>query len=106
MQFENKVAIVTGGASGIGRATVLKLAGEGAKVGIVDVESQAELANKVCAEVQAAGGVAMFAPANVANRSQVEAMVESVLKQFGRLDILVAISSGESTCTRAGPSSA
>ena len=90
MRLANKVAIVTGGASGIGRATVLKLASEGAKVAIADVESQAELAKKVCAEVQAAGGAAMFTPANVANRSQVEAMVEAVLKQFGRLDILVA----------------
>ena len=90
MKLENKVAIVTGGASGIGRATVLKLAKEGAKVAIVDVEGQAELANQVCAEVTAAGGSAMIALANVANRAQVEAMVEAVVKQFGRLDILVA----------------
>jgi len=90
MRLANKVAIVTGGASGIGRATVLKFVSEGAKVAIADIEGQAELANKLVAQVQAAGGSAMFAPANVANRSQVEAMVESVVKQFGRLDILVA----------------
>jgi len=90
MRLKDKVAVVTGGASGIGRATVLKFASEGAKVALVDVESQVELANKVVEEVKSTGGAAMFAPANVASRAQVEAMVEAVLKQFGRLDILVA----------------
>ena len=90
MRLKDKVAIVTGGASGIGRATVLKFASKGAKVAIVDIVGQTELANKVRDEVAAAGGAAMVAPANVANRAEVEAMVESVLKQFGRLDILVA----------------
>lgn len=90
MRLKDKVAVVTGGASGIGRATVLKFASEGARVAIVDVESQAELANKLCDEVKAGGGTAMFAPTNVAHRAQVEAMVEAVVKQFGRLDILVA----------------
>jgi 3-oxoacyl-[acyl-carrier protein] reductase len=90
MRLKDKVAVVTGGASGIGRATVVKFASEGAKVAIFDVESQAELANMLVAQVQAAGGAAMFAATNVANRAQVEAAVESVVKQFGRLDILVA----------------
>lgn len=90
MRLKDKVAVVTGGASGIGRATVLKLASEGAKVAIADVESQMELANKVCNEVSANGGAAIAVATNVANRAQVEAMVESVVKQFGRLDILVA----------------
>ncbi|CAG0979383.1 3-oxoacyl-[acyl-carrier protein] reductase [Anaerolineae bacterium] len=90
MRLKDKVAVVTGGASGIGRATVLKLASEGAKVAIADVESQMELANKVCSEVSANGGTAIAVATNVANRAQVEAMVESVVKQFGRLDILVA----------------
>src|SRR5512140_3250357 len=90
MRLQDKVAIVTGGASGIGRATVIKLAREGAKVAIADVASQMELGNQVCAEVAAAGGVAITVPTNVADRGQVDAMVEAVVKQFGRLDILVA----------------
>ncbi len=90
MRLQDKVAIVTGGASGIGRATVLKLAAEGAKVGIADVESQSALANQVCDQVTAAGGAAVVLKTDVANRAQVEAMVEAVVKQFGRLDILVA----------------
>lgn len=90
MRLKDKVAIVTGGASGIGRATVLKFVSEGAQVAIADIEGQAESANQLVAEIQAQGGAAMFAPANVAQRSQVEAMVEAVVKQFGRLDILVA----------------
>ncbi len=90
MRLQDKVAVVTGGASGIGRASVLKLAKEGAKVAIVDVESQLEAANMVCAEVSAAGGSAMVVGANVANRAQVESMVQAVVNQFGRLDILVA----------------
>ena len=90
MRLENKIAIVTGGASGIGRATVLKLASEGAKVAIADVVGQQTAAYQVVDEVQAAGGTAIAVAANVASRSDVEAMVDAVLKQFGRLDILVA----------------
>ncbi len=88
MRLQDRVAIVTGGASGIGRATVLRFAAEGARVAINDVNL--ELAGQVAAEVKAAGGMAMVAPANVSVRAEVEGMVEAVLKQFGRLDILVA----------------
>jgi 3-oxoacyl-[acyl-carrier protein] reductase len=90
MRLKDKVAIVTGGAGGIGRATVLRLAREGARVAIADVESQMEAASKVVDEVKSAGGSAIAVAANVANRAQVEAMTETVVKQFGRLDILVA----------------
>ncbi len=90
MKLGDRVAIVTGGASGIGRATVLKLASQGARVAIVDVEKQTELANQLCQEVTTAGGGAMVALADVSSRVQVEATVDAVLKQFGRLDILVA----------------
>ncbi len=90
MKLRDRVAIVTGGASGIGRATVLKLASQGARVAIVDVEKQIELANQLCQEVTTAGGAAMVGLADVSSRVQVEAIVDAVLKQFGRLDILVA----------------
>ncbi len=90
MRLEGKSAIVTGGASGIGRATVLKFAREGAKVAIIDIAQQADAACQVVDEVKAAGGTAMFVPANVAARSEVQAAIDAVLKQFGRLDLLVA----------------
>lgn len=90
MKLENKVAIVTGGASGIGRATVVKLASEGARVAIFDIAGQADAASQVVDQVKASGGAALFASVNVAVRADVEAGIAAVLKEFGRLDILVA----------------
>lgn len=90
MKLENKVAIVTGGASGIGRATVLKLASEGAKVTIFDVSGQSDAGCRVADQIKASGGAALFVPVNVAVRADVAAGVDAVLKEFGRLDILVA----------------
>ncbi len=90
MRLENKAAIVTGGASGIGRATVLKLASEGAKVAIFDIAGQADAACQVVDQVKASGGAALFTSVNVAVRTDVEAGVAAVLKEFGKLDILVA----------------
>jgi NAD(P)-dependent dehydrogenase (short-subunit alcohol dehydrogenase family) len=81
-QFENKVAIVTGGSFGIGQATALMFARRGAKVAIVDwVEDPQTLAL-----IQAAGGEAIFIRCDVSNAGQVSAMVEQTLSTFGRLD--------------------
>ena len=80
-----KIALVTGGGGGIGRATALAYAREGAKVAVVDVDVSA--AREAADAVQAAGGEAIAIETDVSQGAQVAAMVERVVKQFGRLDI-------------------
>ncbi len=82
-----KVAIVTGGATGIGRAISLLLAARGAKVAIVN--RRAELAAQLAAEITAGGGIAQACPADVSQAAQVDAVVDGVLTAWGQLDILV-----------------
>ncbi len=85
-KLEGRVAIVTGGGSGIGRATALALALEGAAIVVADLSS--ERAAQVAGEVVAAGGRAHAQPTDVANEASVEAMVEAAVKRFGGLDVL------------------
>jgi NAD(P)-dependent dehydrogenase (short-subunit alcohol dehydrogenase family) len=81
---QGKVVLVTGGGSGIGRATALKLAQEGAKVMIADyVQEGGERTVKIITE---AGGKASFVPADVSVAKQVEAMVAKTVQTYGRLD--------------------
>lgn len=87
MTLEDKVALVTGGGGGIGRATALRLAQEGAKVAVNDVNLEA--AQNVVDEVKSAGGEAMVAEADVTRMDQVQKMVDQIVKQFGSLDIAV-----------------
>lgn len=87
MRFENKVVLVTGGGSGIGRATALRFAGEGAAVVISDIDEAG--ANTVVNEIQASGGKAAVTFGNVAERADAERMVQAALDAFGRLDILI-----------------
>jgi meso-butanediol dehydrogenase/(S,S)-butanediol dehydrogenase/diacetyl reductase len=86
-RLRGKVAIVTGAGSGIGRATALRFAAEGAKVVVNDLN--AEAATRVAKEIEAAGGVAAAFPADVADPRQVEALVREASLRFGRLDVLV-----------------
>jgi NAD(P)-dependent dehydrogenase (short-subunit alcohol dehydrogenase family) len=79
--FEGKVVIVTGGASGIGRATALRLASEGARVCIADVKLEA--ASAVVAEIEAAGGVALACSADVSAEADNAHMVEQTVARFG-----------------------
>jgi NAD(P)-dependent dehydrogenase (short-subunit alcohol dehydrogenase family) len=85
-RLENKVALITGGASGIGEATAKLFAKEGAKVVIADV--QAEKGRAAAAEIGAAGGEAAFVKANIVRESEAKRMVEFTVKKYGRLDIL------------------
>jgi NAD(P)-dependent dehydrogenase (short-subunit alcohol dehydrogenase family) len=82
--LQGKSALVTGGASGIGRATALAMAREGARVAIAD-KSEAGAAETV-AMINRAGGQAMAIGADVADETQIEAMVARTVAAFGRLD--------------------
>lgn len=86
-RFDGRVAIVTGGASGIGRATVLQLAREGCAVVVADVQD--ELGQQVAAEVAASGGTATYAHLDVADETGWTDVVAQTLAEHGRLDILV-----------------
>ncbi|WP_372834278.1 SDR family oxidoreductase [Pontibacterium sp.] len=87
MKLAEKVVLITGGANGIGRATALRFAREGARVVVSDVD--AEGLATVCQEVEQAGGQAISAVGSVTDRSQVQDIVDTALNTFGRLDILI-----------------
>jgi NAD(P)-dependent dehydrogenase (short-subunit alcohol dehydrogenase family) len=87
--LKDQVAIVTGGASGMGEATAKIYAKEGAKVVIADFNPKN--AQKVVDEIIAAGGVARFyQPVDVSDRAQVDSIVEKTIEEFDRVDILAA----------------
>ena len=87
-KLAGKVAIVTGGSRGIGRATVLALATEGAKV-VVNYARSSSAADEVVAEIIAAGGEAMAQQADVSQAEEVDNLIKQTLAKFGRVDILV-----------------
>jgi 3-oxoacyl-[acyl-carrier protein] reductase len=87
-KLEGRIALVTGSGRNIGRATVLKLAEEGAHVVVNARTNQAE-AEAVAREAQARGVKAIAVVADVARKDQVDAMVARAMSEFGRIDILV-----------------
>jgi NAD(P)-dependent dehydrogenase (short-subunit alcohol dehydrogenase family) len=86
-RVSGKVAIVTGGASGIGRASAIRLAEEGAAVVIADIQDGA--GKDAAAEIEASGGTASFVHHDVTSEEAWIALVESVMAEHGSLDVLV-----------------
>jgi NADP-dependent 3-hydroxy acid dehydrogenase YdfG len=84
----DKVAIITGASSGIGRATALALAREGACIALV-ARREAAL-QELAGEIEKLGRKALILPADVTQREQIEAMTQEVLSKWGRVDILIA----------------
>ncbi len=84
MSLEDKIVLVTGGASGIGHATVTRLARDGAHVVVAD--RQVELSNKVVAEVTQAGGSAEVYELDVAEQGAAAAAIQAIVARHGRLD--------------------
>ncbi|MEH1927118.1 3-oxoacyl-[acyl-carrier-protein] reductase [Nostoc sp.] len=86
--LQDKVAIVTGGSRGIGRAIAIELATQGA-IAVVNYASSSAAAEAVVTEIIAAGGQAIAIQADVSKIDQVEALVNAVIEKFSRVDILV-----------------
>ena len=87
MRLKDKVAIITGSARGIGQATALKFATEGARVVVCDLDRKA--VDEVVAEIVAAGGQAIGFTVNVTDKASIAAMVKGVTDKYGRIDVLV-----------------
>jgi 3-hydroxybutyrate dehydrogenase len=87
-QLDDKVAVITGAASGIGKKIAKRFASEGAKVVVADLELPA--AEAVVTEISRAGGTAASVAMDVADESAVDAGIATTMKQFGRVDILVS----------------
>ncbi|MFZ5903379.1 MAG: glucose 1-dehydrogenase [Chloroflexota bacterium] len=85
MRMKDKVVLVTGGAAGIGKATALRFAEEGAKVVICDVNETA--GQEIVKEL---GADASFFKVNVANRAEVQKWVDDVAAKYGRVDVMVS----------------
>lgn len=88
MKLPDKVAIVTGAASGLGKAIAVRYAREGAKVAVADLNGQA--ADAVAAEIRAAGGQALGVAMDVTSEEAVNAGVAAIVAAFGGVDILVS----------------
>jgi len=84
-ELEGQIALVTGGGNGIGRATALAFAREGARVVVSDVDGRG--GEQTVVQIRAAGGTAQFAAADVSKEQDVIGLIEGTLKSYGRLDV-------------------
>lgn len=87
MRLQDKVALITGGGSGIGRATALCFANEGARVVVCDMDEAG--ANETAQMINDSGGQCIAVIGNVAERADAQKIVDAALAKFGRLDILI-----------------
>ena len=86
MRLEGKVAIITGAASGIGQATALLFAKEGATVVVADLDEAG--GNAVVEQINSDGGEAMFVHTDVTEAADVQAMIKSTIDAYGKLDVM------------------
>jgi NAD(P)-dependent dehydrogenase (short-subunit alcohol dehydrogenase family) len=87
MQLQDKVCVVTGSGSGIGRATAPEMARRGAKVVVSDINDAAGSA--MTADIAAAGGRAVYQHADMQSPADIEALMRRAVDEFGRLDVLI-----------------
>jgi len=87
MKLKGKVAIITGGAAGIGKATAIRFAEEGAQVVIWDLNR--ELGENLAKTITDKGQIAVFEKVNTADYAEIETAAATIFKQFGKIDILV-----------------
>lgn len=86
LTLKDKVAVITGAGSGIGRATALTLAHNGARIVVADINDDSAAA--VVAEIRAAGGVAESVHLDICSEEQIQACMEEAVRRFGRIDVL------------------